>query len=208
MKKCPFCAEDVQDAAVYCKHCHRPLTSAPLVSNRSSNLPMMLGVAGVVLLFVGVFLPIVRLPILGSMNYFQNGRGDGVIVLLMAAVAVLLLVRRRFVWLMVPGASTLAGLVLAIFRLQSRISEMRASQARDLADNPFRGFAEALTQSVQLEYGWAVLALGAVALISAALLAAREGLGSIRNPIIVTVISTGAVAFIAWAMPWIILYFE
>jgi hypothetical protein len=28
MKQCPFCAEEVQDAAVYCKHCHRNLPGA------------------------------------------------------------------------------------------------------------------------------------------------------------------------------------
>jgi len=149
VKKCPFCAEEIQDDAVYCKHCRQPLSggSASLsqqqLSALRSNLPMLLGVGSAIFLFVGVFLPIVRLPIVGSINYFQNGRGDGVLVLVMMAVAVLLLLRRRFVWLMLPGACVLTGLALALISLQSRMAELRSSPARDLDDNPFRGLAEA-----------------------------------------------------------------
>ncbi|HXG88947.1 MAG TPA: hypothetical protein VNJ02_11470 [Vicinamibacterales bacterium] len=45
MKKCPFCAEDVQDAAVVCKHCARDIPAASLSARPTSalNQPVKLG---------------------------------------------------------------------------------------------------------------------------------------------------------------------
>src|ERR1043165_399933 len=63
-------------------------TNRPATSNERTKY--LLGIAGSLVLFVGVFTPIVSMPVVGNVNYFQNGEGDGVIVLILALISLVL----------------------------------------------------------------------------------------------------------------------
>ena len=81
-----------------------------------------LGLIGSVALILGVFAPILSLPIVGSVNYFSNGSGDGTIVLLVALISLLLTLRRRYEWLL-----TIYQVYLTEFKRPSPRSSSRFS---------------------------------------------------------------------------------
>lgn len=176
---CPDCQHGISDAADHCINCGRPMQGSnppPVAAPRYEALPRLLGLLGAGLLFLGVFTPIVSAPFLGSQNYFQNGEGDGIIIVAMAIVAIGMILsgRLRLVWL--PGAAALAMLAFTFFSFRRGLGSIRDEMIAELAGNPFAGLGEAMLGSVQLQWGWAVLVLGGTLLIAAAIAARKSSL--------------------------------
>jgi hypothetical protein len=116
---------------------------------------------GSALLAIGVFLPLVSVPIVGSLNYFRNGTGDGLIMLVIAATAVGFALTGRENYIFFAGLASVALLLFTFINLQARLAEMKAQMDEQLTGNPFRGLADMAYDSIQMQWGWAVLLLGA-----------------------------------------------
>ena len=65
----------------------------------------------------------------------------------------------------ISGMGTLAMMVYTYMNITRGIAEMKSQMNRELAGNPFRGIADAAMQSVQMQWGWAVLLIGAFLLL-------------------------------------------
>jgi hypothetical protein len=71
-------------------------------------------------------------------------------------------------WLTGGGS---AGLLLFTFiNFQLTMSQMKSEMKSGLAGNPFRGLAELAVHSVQLQWGWILLVVGASMVIASAAL--------------------------------------
>jgi hypothetical protein len=111
----------------------------------------LLGIFGSATLFVGVFMPIVKLPFVGEVNYFHNGRGDGVFVLILAVISLVLVLLRWYRELWITSLGSAALLAYTFFNLQSKMNEIESKMQIELKDTPFRGLADFALQSVQLQ---------------------------------------------------------
>ncbi len=134
------------------------------------NTKQILGLIGSIVLFIGVFTPIVSVPIMGNMNYFQNGKGDGTLILILAVVSLVLVLTKKYKGLWVTGLGSLAVMAFTFINFQMKISDMKSQMESELAGNPFRGLADMAMQSVQLQWGWALLIVGAGLVIASAAL--------------------------------------
>jgi hypothetical protein len=141
------------------------------------NTQKILGLSGSAVLALGAFVPILSLPIIGSINYFNNGQGDGIFIVLLAAVAAVLAFFGQYRFLWIPGGASLVLLVITLTRFIQLVNDAQSELTDSLAGNPFAGLAEGLMASVQLQWGWMLLFLGSVVIISASFVRKREGDG-------------------------------
>ena len=120
----------------------------------------LIGYAGGVLLIFGTFLPIVSLPIVGSVNYFMNGKGDGIFIIGYAVLAIIFVALKRYKLLWIPAILAIGQLTYALITFSQKISETASSLNGNI-------FGQAIASTVHLDWAWIVLYAGAALLIMA-----------------------------------------
>lgn len=117
---------------------------------------------GGVVLLLGAFVPIVRLPIVGQISFFHTGQGYGVILILLTVTAMVLTILRHYKLVWIPALITSGILAGHLFNFLRIIAEMD-SVTQGISDESglFGGLVTLLFESVQLEWGWVILFLGA-----------------------------------------------
>ena len=138
----------------------------------------MIALLGSILLFVGVFAPFLNVPMAGSISYFQNSKFEGIVIMILAFVSFLLTLGKRLRALVITGAASLGLSLYTFIRLKQRADEAKSEIEKSLGGNPFEDLTDMFFQSMEPQWGWALLLVGSVLLITAGLLGKTDVLQS------------------------------
>lgn len=147
------------------RRAYRPRASSTRAPDDTTAPTLDAGIAALVLAF-GCFAPLVRVPIVGSINAVHSEFSDGHILLALAAIAVLLAAWRAYGAMKVVGSIAFVLVMAKAVSTYIRISDAKRDLAAGLEGNPFAGLAQAMAGSIQLEWGWIPLFGGAVGLLA------------------------------------------
>ena len=134
------------------------------------QMKLILGLVGSAILFIGVFMPIISVPVMGNINYFQNGKGDGTIIIVLSIISLILVLKKDFKKLWYTGLGCIAVMSFTFINFQIKISDAKDQIKSELSGNLFRGVADMAMQSVQLQWGWAILIIGVALIIASAII--------------------------------------
>jgi hypothetical protein len=126
-------------------------------SQASDGLAVGVGMAGAVALFLGPFCPVFRMPVMGSINYIVNGKGDGVFVAVIAVIAGGLVLPRLFGLAWFASCVGLAVCARTFARLF--LTPVEPPKPGMIRMNP--------ADMIQIEWGWALMAIGFLAIAGA-----------------------------------------
>lgn len=110
-------------------------------------------------LAISVFMPVITIPFLGTVSYFRNGKGDGMIVLILAAIAAIMCFTKYAKWVLVPGVIALAIAGVFYINFNDNMGKLSAGANADSY-----GLVNAMTQTISLSYGFIIMVLSSAGL--------------------------------------------
>jgi hypothetical protein len=110
--------------------------------------------AAAAVLALGAFLPVVRLPLVGSMNLMAGGRGDGILIIGAALLILALICTGHSKATGGVAIVVLFGLAFKIIQIISILGEANAKLSAGPKDAFTQGLGKIVMSSIGIEWGW------------------------------------------------------
>jgi len=141
----------------------------------------IIGIIGVVFLIAGIFLPLVKVSIIGNLNFYEKNQTESIIIIALAVLSLIFILVKRYILLWFSSIAIIVVMATASIRLV-RIAKslMKAQSAAEkiMGEKLVAKITEKITETAikhtQVKIGIAFLVIGLLLIILCAILGKRE----------------------------------
>ena len=154
------------------------------------SFKQIIGIIGSLLLILGVFIPLVKIPIylpslnqmalyfhVGGITFYDNSKLEAIIVIAIAVISIFLVVAKRYILLWFSGIALLAVVSYRIIRVMQTLHSARSIAEKWIGEKLTDKIANKVTnvaiEHVHISWGLIFLIVGAILIILCAALATR-----------------------------------
>ncbi|MGB9596729.1 MAG: hypothetical protein ACPL7B_10655 [Candidatus Poribacteria bacterium] len=138
----------------------------------------IIGIIGSILLILGVFIPLVKIPIVGGISFYDNSKLEAIIVIIIAVISIFLVVAKRYILLWFSGFALLAVVLVRGIQVIRKLYSARSTAEKILGERLTAKLTKKLTniaiEHVDISWGLIFLIVGAILIILCALLATKK----------------------------------
>lgn len=130
-------------------------------------------VVGGLLMAVGVFIPMLSIPVLRDDPFSRLSPGGAAIILALGGLTILIAVLGRFRLLYLTGLVAIALLIYTYVQVDRRKTAAQSDLKERVINTPLKNLSHGLISSVGLRYGWPIMMLGAAITVAVPLVGSR-----------------------------------
>ena len=133
----------------------------------------IIGLSGLFLLCIGMFLPAAHIPILGRVSFLSHATTSSIILSLGVFISFLIILKGLYKWLWFTASGCAATMITTMHITSSKVKEMQA--VNELECGTVELVISALATKFQWDIGIVIMSLGVLLLFTTAGLGSKKG---------------------------------
>jgi hypothetical protein len=134
----------------------------------------ILGIVGAVLLIAGIFMPLVKIPILGGVSFYDNNQAEAIIVIALAVISMVFIVVKRYSLLAYSNIAMIVVMLSAGIQIARRMMSAKSTAQKLIGEKLTEKITGKAMEHVHYQWGVAILILGLILIILCAMLGRKK----------------------------------
>ncbi|HGJ65078.1 TPA: hypothetical protein ENS27_06780 [bacterium] len=137
----------------------------------------LLGIIGAILLIAGLFLPLVKIPLLGSISFYENNQAEAIVIIALSAISIVFILAKRYSLLWFSNIAIMALMSATGIQLVRKLLKVKSKTEGLIGKNLTDKIADKVTNiamdHVKIQWGVAILLIGLLLVILCAIIGTK-----------------------------------